>query len=301
MRILKGHKGRLRSVVYSPDGTRLATAGDDGLTKLWDTGTGAEVVTIHQPQVGQQVRYLAFSPDGKFLATAALGVGVWDLATLAEVPVSGVMIAVDVALAFTPDGALLIITHWMGSRHSGSLLAWDRAAGSVGTPFGVQRGSAADVAVSASANLLAVALTPAGRGRYVGLWDLDSKQPQGELDHAAEAFASFQSLAFAADGRTLAVSGGRRVFVWDVASRRLRGRIDGHAKQVNAVAFSPDGTLLASGSHDGTVRFWDVETLHERAVFDWETGRVNCVAFSPDGMTAAAVGERRKVVIWDVE
>jgi hypothetical protein len=302
MRVLKGHRGKLRAVVYSPDGSRLATAGDDGLTKLWDVTTGREVSTMGQPEVRQEVKYLAFSPDGTLLATATTTtVRVWSLepgkedSFLALAGSHG-----GLSLAFTPDGELLVITHWSGHQPKGSVLAFNRRTGTIGTPFGVQAVIAKDVAVSASANLLAVPFQD-GQERYVGLWALDSKQLLGVLDHEEEYIPSFQALAFSADGQTLAVAGGPRVFVWDVPGRRMRGRIEGHANQVNDVAFSPDNTLLASASHDGTVRFWDVETLRERAVYDWETGKAFCVAFSPDGMTAAAAGERRKVIVWDVE
>jgi WD40 repeat protein len=301
MRVLKGHRGPLRVVVYSPDGAKLATAGDDGLTKLWDAAAGRELGTIGQPEGRQIVRSLAFSPDGSLLATATERVRVWEVETLAEVPTpERTGWGPGLALAFTPDGALLLATRWFSRDGGSNLLAWDRQAGAIQEPFGMVRAIAVDVAVSASANLLAVALD-GPPGRRVGLWALDSKQSLGALDHREEIMPSFQALAFSPDGRTLAVSGGPRVFVWDVPGRRLRGRIAGHANQVNAVAFAPTGGLLATASHDGSVRFWDVQTLRERAAFDWETGKVRCVAFSPDGMTAAAVGERRKVVIWDVE
>ncbi len=305
MRVLKGHRGKLRAVVYSPDGSKLATAGDDGLTKLWDVAAGRELATIHQPgQEKQTVGYLAFSPDGKLLATATGWLRVWEVDTLAEVALpDGVGQSEGLAMAFSPDGTMLLVTRWFrrGDPGASKILAWDRGGGAIQTPFGMQHASASDLAVSASANLLAVALASSGRSRYVGLWDLQSKKALGELDHTAEIMPSFQSIAISPDGRTLAVSGGPCVFVWDLPTRRLRGRLEGHPNQVNAVAFAPNSALIATASHDGTVRFWDVESLRERAVYDWETGKVRGVAFSPDGMTAAAVGERRKVVLWDVE
>src|SRR5205085_1985198 len=117
MRDLKGHKGKLRSAVYSPDGTRLASAGDDSLTTLCDAATGRELATLHQPEAKQRVRYIAFSPDGKLLATATGRVRVWDLDTLSEVPFPDLGETHEgLALAFTPDGALLVVTHWFGFR-----------------------------------------------------------------------------------------------------------------------------------------------------------------------------------------
>ena len=86
MRVLQGHRGKLRAVVYSPDGAKLATAGDAGVTKLWDVATGRELASIPQPEARKQrVGHLAFTPDGRLLATATEFVRVWDLDTLDEV------------------------------------------------------------------------------------------------------------------------------------------------------------------------------------------------------------------------
>src|SRR5262249_13381155 len=112
---------------------------------------------------------------------------------------------------------------------------------------------------------------------------------------------AFEAAALSPDGRALAVALGNQPFVWDVHGKRLRGRLKGHTRQVNGVAFAPCGSLIAPPSMDGSVRFWDAGSLSERAAYDWQIGKLRAVAFSPDGMTAAAVGEKSKVVIWDVE
>src|SRR5437868_2821211 len=85
MRVLQGHRGKLRAVVYSPDGSLLATAGDAGIAKLWDAAIGSELATIRQPEGKQRVSQLAFSPDGKLLATATERVRLWDVQTQTEV------------------------------------------------------------------------------------------------------------------------------------------------------------------------------------------------------------------------
>src|SRR4051812_8257402 len=93
MRMLKGHTGKLRAVVYSPDGSKLATAGDAGVTKLWGSSAGRELATIRQPDTDQasradekRVSRLAFSRDGKLLATGTQRIRLWDVGTASEVP-----------------------------------------------------------------------------------------------------------------------------------------------------------------------------------------------------------------------
>jgi len=74
----------------------------------------------------------------------------------------------------------------------------------------------------------------------------------------------------------------------------------GHTDQVGALAFAPDGHVLASGSHDGTVRLWDPATGEELATLQGHTGRVTSVAFAPDGQWIASGSHDRTVRLWRV-
>ncbi|MFC4051195.1 WD40 repeat domain-containing serine/threonine protein kinase [Actinomadura syzygii] len=76
--------------------------------------------------------------------------------------------------------------------------------------------------------------------------------------------------------------------------------LEGHTKDVEAVAFSPDGKTLASGGEDHTVRLWDVAAERPVAVLDDYPDRVDAVAFSPDGRLLAAGGSGGTVVLWDM-
>jgi len=73
-----------------------------------------------------------------------------------------------------------------------------------------------------------------------------------------------------------------------------------HADQVGGVAFSPDGTILASGSWDGTIRLWDVKTGAELTVLRGHEGEISSVALSPDGRILASGGEEQDIRLWNV-
>ena len=76
--------------------------------------------------------------------------------------------------------------------------------------------------------------------------------------------------------------------LWDVKTGEQKGTLTGHTETVESVAFSPDGTTLAGGSWDRTVRLWDVKTGEQKQVFTGHVGLVYSVAFSPDGTTLAS-------------
>jgi len=143
----------------------------------------------------------------------------------------------------------------------------------------------------------AVALSRDGRiavsgdesGRIM-FWDLAS---QREVPPALKQQKPVTALAVSVDGSTLASGAGNTVLLWDIRNRkRTGGSLEGHSASVNAVDFSADDNVLASGSSDGTVALWDPHVgkpvgspikAEMRAIFH--------IAFSPDGALLAAGGE----------
>lgn len=96
-------------------------------------------------------------------------------------------------------------------------------------------------------------------------------------------------IAVSPDGRIVASGIGQSIQLWSLETGRLVRSLQGHQHRISAIAFSPDGSTLASGSLDGTVQLWNWHTGTRFSRLD--SGRVTCMAFSPSG-SLLATGSR---------
>ena len=110
-----------------------------------------------------------------------------------------------------------------------------------------------------------------------------------------------RALAFAPDGKALAATADWKALTFDIERKQERHSLAGHKGIISALAYTPDGRYLMTGSWDKTVKFWDAGTGQEVASFEWPVGRVCAVAFAPDGLRAAVAGDAGTIVVWDVD
>ncbi len=239
---------------------------------------------------------VAFSPDGKLLATASAdgGARLWDVASHrpASPPLAPGSPGVT-AVAFSPDGKLLATA----SADGGARL-WDVASHRPASPpLAPGSPGVTAVAFSPDGKLLATASADGG----ARLWDVASHRPASPP--LAPGSPGVTAVAFSPDGKLLATAsadGGARL--WDVASHRPASPpLAPGSPGVTAVAFSPDGKLLATASADGGARLWDVAS-HRPASPPLAPGSpgVTAVAFSPDGKLLATASADGGARLWDV-
>jgi WD40 repeat protein len=282
------------------------------------------------------IRRLAFSPDGRTIATVDQR---GHVRLRPAVEGGGVERNLDVrghgrTVAISPDGRYLAIgrdepdvavcdlsrggqdrllgipvemtsdlkfspdgrTLAVSSHRSREIILWDIE---TGQPRMTLRGHSSPV--------MAMAFAPDGQSlasaawpdRVVVLWDLDTGRPRRRLTGPS---IWAPSLAYSPDGRLLATvnASERCVRIWDVRTGGQVGRIAGHSLPIHSVAFSPDGRLLATGAGDGSARLWSAATGRELRRLDGQADLLREVVFSPDGRTLAATANDGDVRLWDL-
>jgi WD40 repeat protein len=275
-----------------------------------------------------QVYGLAYSPDGRYVASAEgagwPGVKIWEAATGKELRTFGPHNVFSVA--YSPDGRHLAVA---SADHT--VTVWEAATGkevrtlkghtfpvfdAKFSPDGKRLASAGlDQAVKvwevATGKVLlsvrgdvfrCVEFSPDGKrlagagSRAVKVWDAATGKEVSRFDGQGV----FNSVAFSPDGRLLATADHAcAVTLWEAATGKEARTLRGHSSSVDGLGFSPDGRRLASASFDRTVRVWDVATGREVLALKGHTGGVSCVAFSPDGRRLATAGDDRTVRLWE--
>ena len=124
---------------------------------------------------------------------------------------------------------------------------------------------------------------------------------------------SVNAIAFSPDSKYIASGGGHvwsDVFrgieagdcslrLWDVAKKKCLRVLSGHSGAVTEIEFSPDGSLIVSGSQDKTIKIWDVASGNCLRTLSGHRGGVSSVAFSPDGSRVASASWDESVKLWD--
>jgi WD40 repeat protein/tRNA A-37 threonylcarbamoyl transferase component Bud32 len=319
IRTFLGHTGEIWELGFSPDGKTLASSSKDGTVKLWDIAAGPRTLKDHRAGELIGPGGVAFSPDGKIIASAGGGeptVRLWDVTTgqvvhtlrddvirvgsLAVSPAEGTTAGDRRAssqwhrkpVVFSPDGKTIA-----SGTEDGTIRLWNTAAGSLVRPLRDHHNLDAVTSLAFSPDGKTIASTSLGGEQVITLWDAATGYLLRTIKgHSGGVF----DITFSPDSAQLASAGSDlTVWIWDTAQDQQARSLPGK-DVVRAAAFGPDGSYLASAGLDRVITLWDLATGHAVRTFLGHTGMILGVAISRDGRRAASAGADQSVRVWDI-
>jgi WD40 repeat protein len=255
--------------------------------------TAADLAKSVFSETFSQVLAVAFSPDGKLLATGDVNheIHIWqaDGKPLLNCRVHEGWIW---SVAFSPDGKLL------ASSANRAVHLWDVQTGRTIQTLGGYSDRVFSVAFSPDGQLLATG----SEDHLVRIWNVRTGRLLHTLaGHTDEVRSvSFSNAAISKTALSLAsASYDGTIRLWDARSGKCLRVLQGHTDWVWSVAFSPDGQTLASGSADGCLKLWQAKTGRCLHSLSGHAQQIRAVAFSPDGRTVASGSDDRSVRLWN--
>lgn len=294
---LKGHKGIVEGISYSPKGEFIATTGWDKTIKIWSTDSG-KLVQDFKAHDGA-VRCLEYSRDGKMIISGARdnSVKIWDTSYTAKYNLFGHQNIINT----------VVVAPSLRYAYSGGddmqLKVWD-----------LKKKGESKTLKKMPRKINAIAVSVRGRDIYVATEGPDiynltvvGKEKNAFVGHTDEV----NSLAYSLNQRYL-ISGSsdKTAIIWDVKNGKIVHTLKGHTWKVTQVAFSSDSRFAATGSTDGTIKLWEVETGKLLKSYENGVNAITALAFSPDitriasaAMVNSYVDEDKKnvVYLWDTE
>lgn len=286
-----GHSEVVSSIAWSPDGTMIASADYDQTVQFWRPTTG-ERLALHE--AGGYIGTVAWSPDGSRLASTMSEsdrgnvVEIWDIHTGRRMRSMGDFLGEVGDVSWSPDGSLLAIGSW-----DGTVQVYTVATGVGGVIYTFDNNPGFVYAVDWSWD--GALLAAAGDYGTVAVFQRHDWSPL--LLSSPQRVAVF-ALTWLPHQYAIVASDGKDIRLWNVRTKELEAMYQGHTSAVFAVAASPNGHYLASGSGwDKTVRVWDRMTAQPLLILEGYSSQSQAVAWSPDSTCLAFAAEDNAIAV----
>jgi WD40 repeat protein len=259
--------------------------------KIWNVTSGqqAQSLSMRSANPYGTTESIAFSPDGKFLATALGGViQIWDVGTGHELgnispgnsgtpsPTMGTTYRSMGSLCYSPDGKYLAVAEKITTTNMQEQLA--------------------KMADSMRSGNLPAGLTVPKRSRFGGIIPGVRSSSSGKVD--AQTMASIRASMPSVADMAYQVSG--PIEIWDITSRQRVISLPGHENGTTIVSYSSDGTRLATSGPENDIKIWDLTTGKEISTLSGHTAMIDALAFSPRGDLLASASTDGMTRLWDV-
>jgi WD40 repeat protein len=299
-----GHTNDVLSVGFSRDSKRLATGSWDGTVRLWNLANASRPLSLMH---GSNLFCVAFSPDGKLLASGANdhGIKLWD-------PKRGVLVdtllghsAPVLTLAFTPDSQILASGSWSPEF---AIKVWGQSPAGPTASNGLNPlNQLLFTVTNHSSSINELIFTPSGKlisgaDTTARFWE----GLNGRFLRMINAATSVTAMAVSPDGQLIALPGANHaVKIYHTVDGTLVQTLVGHTQDITGLAFSHDGTLLASGAffdgNNDVIKLWNVSnwTLVRNLSGPFLFGPFMAINFSADDALISASCESVPAV-WHV-
>ncbi|MBL8891863.1 MAG: protein kinase [Planctomycetaceae bacterium] len=283
---LEGHMASVAGMSFNPNGTRLASAGDDYTVRLWNTETGEEVAVLNGHT--SRVTGVDYSPDGNQLVSSSRDgtIRLWDALAHKETATLTGHQGTVYDVAFSPDGSCVV-----SAGYDRTVKLWDVETGKEIRTFTGHTGLVRTVAFDHAGKRL----VSGGYDTKIRVWDVASGK---QITTAHASSGAVFGVAFSPDGKRFAACGTDHAvhLIESTTGQEIMTFFPGK-DGVEGVAFSPDGTRLAAAvAGNGSIRIWGAPHHHETAILSEHTDKVTSATFSLDGSRVYSESENEKLV-----
>ena len=287
--VLEGHRSSVNMVSFSREGSRAASASDDGHVRIWDTSNGTQV-SCFEGHKGA-VKSVEYSPDSSYIVSGGVDatVRIWDAIT-----------GFNISTLIGHEGNVNSVTFSSDGRNvvSGSedktLRIWDALENKHLATLNGHSGAVSCVAFLVDGSQI----LSGSMDSTIRLWDMKTKSTVKVLQ-CADAVLSFVASSSPQNLLFVPSSQNGDITIRDVATFKEIGHLVGGGAAVKSVAFSPQANKVVSGSLDGTIRVWNATSGSCVAEHRGHSGPVQCTRFSPDGTRILSSSADHTIRLWD--